>query len=113
MEDKIVRGSTWSVRFKFKPEQLAVRNIKDIYLAVTQGPNKSIEFLDGTGGNHWTLDEYENTATYHFSQEDTLALRPGIRVYLECHVLDIFGERSEAFGGTYLVKDTEYPEVMT
>lgn len=112
MNDKITRGSTWSICFRFKPEQLVVRNIKDIYLAVVQGPNKTINFF-GEGTENWTLDEYTNTATYHFSQEDTLALKAGIRVYLECHVLDIFGERSEAFGGTYLVKDTEYPEVMT
>ena len=34
MNDKITRGSTWSICFKFKPEQLVVRNIKDIYLAI-------------------------------------------------------------------------------
>ena len=112
MNDKITRGSTWSIRFKFKPEQLVVRNIKDIYLAVEQGANKTINFF-GEGVENWTLDEYTNTATYHFSQEDTLALKAGIRVYLESHILDVFGERSKAFGGTYLVEDTSYPEVMT
>jgi len=56
MNDKITRGSTWSICFKFKPEQLVV-----------QGPNKTINFF-GEGTENWTLDEYANTATYHFSQ---------------------------------------------
>lgn len=109
---EITRGETFSIRFRFRPEQLEVGNIKDIYLAVVQGVNKTITFLGEESGD-WQINNLENSVTYHFTQEETLSLKAGLRVYLEAHVLDIFGERSKAFGGTYLVEDTEYPEVMT
>lgn len=112
MDNKIVRGTTRTLRLRFDPTQLAVSNIKDIYLAVMQGPNKVLHFL-AQDPEDWTIDEYENTASHKFTQEETLALKAGIRVYLEVHVLDVFGERSEAFAGTYQVQDTAYPEVMT
>ena len=112
MSDKIVRGTTRTIRLRFKPEQLEVENIKDIYLAVMQGPDKVLHFF-GQDPAAWQLDAHENTAAHKFTQEETLALKSGIRMYLEVHVLDIYGSRSEAFAGTYQVEDTAYPEVMT
>lgn len=112
MDDKIVRGTTRTIRFRFKPDQLDVANIKDIYLAVMQGPDKVLHFF-GQDPATWTFDALENTASHRFTQQETLALKAERRVYLECHVLDVFGNRSEAFAGAYQVEDTAYPEVMT
>ena len=112
MNDKIVRGTIRTIKFRFKPDQLEVANIKDIYLAVMQGPDKVLHFF-GQDPDSWAFDVLENTAAHKFTQAETLALKAGIRVYLECHVFDVFGNRSEAFAGTYQVEDTAYPEVMT
>lgn len=112
MDNKIVRGTTRTLKLRFDLTQLAVSNIKDIYLAVIQGPNKVLHFF-AQDPAAWVFDEYENTASHRFTQEETLALKAGIRVYMEVHVLDVFGERSKALAGTYQVEDTAYPEVMT
>ena len=105
--DTIVRGTTPSLIIDFSGiTDFAVSEITEVALTVKQRTR-----TDTYGLSDLVTDE--STLTYHWTQEQTLAMRAGERISIDMHVL-ANGERYKVRGIPEQIKveNTDYNEVM-
>lgn len=111
MKDGFIRGDTNSITMRLDNSGVEAKDVTNAYFTIRQGSEKKI-YEYGVEGSGVTIDNDHNLITKIFSQEDTLALKAGIRVYMEFSVLDKHGNRKTGFCGTMQVYDTEYDQVL-
>lgn len=105
--DTIVRGTTPSLIIDFSGiTDFAVSEITEVALTVKQRTRMDIYGLSD-------LVADESTLTYHWTQEQTLAMRAGGYISIDMHVL-VNGERYKVRGIPEQIKieNTEHNEVM-
>ena len=81
----ILQGTTPSIRYPFKTTDLDVSNVIGVEFSIKHKDVLQIHGLDDV-----IVDTTANTITYHFSQEETLAMDPGDYVYyqIRCKLTD-------------------------
>jgi hypothetical protein len=103
----IVRGTTPSLIVDFSGiTEFSVGEIEKVALTIKRRTETVTHGLDD-------LEVGESTLSYHWSQEETLALKAGENISIDMHVL-VNGERYKILGlpSTVAVENTQYNEVM-
>lgn len=91
--DTILQGTTPYLVIDFAETGLAVTDFTAAELTVKSGTEKRTYALDAMD-----VDGAENTLTYHFSEEDTLAFSATAAVYWQIYVKvddEVFGTKEE------------------
>lgn len=108
-ENYFTRGANKIITLDFtdNPNGIGVDDVTALEFTVKQGKVKNVYNLSD-------FEKVDNTLSFKFTQEQTLAFRPGQQVKLEIHIL--------AKGNRYpiencpkflQVRDTEYNEVLS
>lgn len=102
----IIRGTTPSFIVRLNGTGITVADVENAVLTIVRKTETQKLYLDDL-----SIDPEQNMLYYHFSQEETLALRNGESLYFEMDIL-ANGERYRAVSETHQVKNTAHPEVL-
>ena len=78
----ILQGTTPTLTLEFEPADLSVANIVGLEFAIKQQQTVTVYGLSDV-----TLDAEENTISYTFSEEETLAFVPDILLFVQARVI--------------------------
>lgn len=104
--ENIIRGTTPSLIVDFEGiTDFTVQDIDAVALTIKSRTQNEIHGLED-------VEIRDNTLVYHWTQEQTLALRAGERLTIQMDVL-VGTERYRCVNERVEVVDTQYAEVMT
>lgn len=80
--DSILQGTTPTLTLEFEPADLSVANIVGLEFAVKQQKTVAVYGLSDV-----TLDTEENSISYTFSEEETLAFIPDCFLFVQARMI--------------------------
>lgn len=104
--DIIKQGTTPSFICTFKPETALVNDVQSAVFSVTNDNVVAHHML-----NELSVNVLDNSISYTFSQEETLAFKPDTKVSMELHVL-MSDLRSCVSEKEAIVRKSQYDEVL-
>ena len=102
----IYRGTTPSFIVRLNGTGISVTDIENAVLTIVRKSGTTKLYLADL-----STDADQNMIYYHFSQEETLAMKSGESLYFEMDIL-ANGERYRAVSEEHMVRNTAHPEVL-